>query len=130
MNTEVKKLMHQFWSSFGVPAFINNNVPPLDDNGNEIEMPYITYSTTYSDWGTEDLNQITVWTRSDSFKPLGDICSKIHDAIPTGGRALIFPDGSGCVLVMRGTPFMQTLPTEPPDIKAEYINVITRSYII
>lgn len=130
MTGEVFTLFTDFWGSFGIPAFVNNNVPPLDSNGNPIDMPYLTFSTTYSGWGVEDLNQITIWTRSNSFKPLANICSKIHKAIPIGGVTLELPDGSGGILIQRGEPFMQTLPTEPPDIKAEYINVITRSYII
>lgn len=121
--TEVSKVIHSFLSGFAT-AYPNDNVP------DKAAFPYITYTVSYSPFGVENLMPLIAWTKGSSYKQLNAICDKIHAAIPEAGKVLYLDDDKGAVWLQRGRPFMQGYPQlDEREIKAAYINTITKSYI-
>lgn len=44
--TNLKAALFDFWSSFGMPAYLQDSVPEVDAEGNPLRPPYITYEVT------------------------------------------------------------------------------------
>ena len=82
---------HNFWNSFGVPAYEEHSVP---DNAT---FPRITYEAATSTF--EDIVSITasIWTRTSSWAQADTLANTIEDYIKTmgcpeidGGRYRVF----------------------------------------
>lgn len=44
--TELKTTLFDFWSQFGMPAYLQDSVPEFDADGEPLQPPYITYEAT------------------------------------------------------------------------------------
>jgi len=130
------KTMIPFESNFGsnLLFFPENSVPLrfINKNGVEqpVEMPYGTYNIARTDIFQSSLNQLRIWTRSQSIGQVLGLCEHIETAIPNEGRILSLLDNKGAIGVYRGDRFMQLQPMDEPDIKVMYINVEIRSYVL
>lgn len=100
--TDLKAVLFQFWSQFGVPAYLSDCVPP------DAVLPYITFSVTQP-----ALNGETVLTAFDWHKREEDgnversaMMDAIAEAIPVGGVMLRV--GTGYIAVYRNTADFQT----------------------
>lgn len=105
--------IHQFWSSFGIPAYDETDVPEKDENGNPVKMPYITYSV--STGSIEDFILLTasLWYRSTSWAAISRKKDEIAQAITNMNPPAIKIDG-GRVYLSKGSPFSQRM-SEPGD---------------
>ncbi|MCM1227559.1 MAG: hypothetical protein NC320_09080 [Clostridium sp.] len=127
MKVSVKPLtkaaaLHQFFSGFGIPAYVTSNVP---DNA---VFPYLTYEfiTSSFDEGEAGLT-VNLWYYTDSEKIPNAKAQEISDRIGRGGVTI--PCGGGMIWLKRGSPFCQGLKDDTDAaIKRRYMN-ITAEYI-
>ena len=109
---------HDFWSSFGVPAYEEHSVP--DDQRDT--FPRITYESATSTF--EDLVSITasIWTRSTSWKQADLLSNAIEEHIKGMGCPVI-DDGRYRVFI-GNTTFAQKMDDPNDDqIKRIVLNV-------
>lgn len=97
--------IHQFWSSFGLPAYDENTIP------NNAIMPYITYNVS-----TDALNGIlnlyaNLWYDSYSWKEITNKADEIAEAIGKNGFYSIKID-NGYLWLTLDSPFAQRM-SEP-----------------
>lgn len=87
--TDVKKALYAFWSQFGVPAYLRDQVP------SEAELPYITYDVTTCGLMGAAILEAYNWHRDEAGGNLARtaLMDKIAKAIPQGGRVLPAGDG-------------------------------------
>lgn len=121
--TDLAKLYYSFWNGI-IKAYVEYAVP------DDAVLPYITYTLGRTDYLTDGLQQVRIWTRSKSFAPLMGYCDQVEELIPQCGLSITLPDNKGGIFISRGTPFIQHMPMDDKDLKVAYINVIVRSYIL
>lgn len=91
-----EQCLHQFWASFGVPAYDERTVP-------QIEMPYLTYEVSASDFGNSVSLSASLWYRSTGWGEITRKGHEISEAIGMGGT--LRPYEGGALWVTRGSPF-------------------------
>lgn len=125
MNTEfgaVAATLSAFYSSFGVRAWTEENVPATEDDGTPLQPPYITYTLVMPTWRGKTLHQARVWTRSESNVPLMELTGKVLEAIGDG-VTLDAVGADGYVTIDPGEPLVQMQPMDDPLYKVSYINL-------
>lgn len=115
--------LHAFYSGFGVPAYPENHVPEKDENGGEIQPPYITYTIVCPPWREAAVHQARVWTRSESFLKAAELTDRVLEAIGDG-VTLDAVGGKGYVTLDPGSPLAQVQPMDEPLYKVAYINLV------
>lgn len=113
--SQIASALYEFWSSFGIPAFVENYVP--DDQA----LPYITYHVTYPEWREQSSIYATVWTHSSSFVPLAQLVDQIEERI---GEGVQLNTEDGVLMLYKDITFMQIQPQEDINIKAAYLSLI------
>lgn len=111
--------IHSVWSSFGIPAYDETDVP---DNA---VMPYITYSASVSSFEQFVLLSGSIWYKSNAW----DLISQKADAIAEylRGSKIIKIDG-GYLYLSQGNPFAQRMADEDPTVRRIYININAEFY--
>lgn len=97
--------LHNFWSSFGLPAYAVTTVP---DNAT---LPYITY-----DVSTDSLDYVvnlnaSLWYRSMSWKEISDKAEEISRYISTMQPPTIELD-DGRLYITKASPFAERMADE------------------
>lgn len=114
--------IHEFFSSFGIPAYEEHSVPVwLDDaQTEENRPPYITYEPADGDFfGGAVFITANVWDCSDSWKFVNEKSAEIGNAIGRFAR-LVCEDGVICVT--KGSPFSQ--PFAEGNYKRRVLNIV------
>ena len=120
-----QQALHEFWSSFGVPAFEETSVPDeatlkeLSPTG-EI-YPYITYQKIISSIDEPVYPTASVWTRSESWKDADEILNSIYAELNRGGKIMKIEGGR--MWIVRGNPFAQAMSDEDRTIRRYFINL-------
>ena len=113
--TNTAKALYQFFSSFGLDAYVEYNVP------DDATLPYITYQLIEPDWSDSGTIYARVWYRSTSYTAINAKVDQIRAAI---GEGLSLPTPSGAVYLSKGSPFAQNMPMEGDDtLKVIYLNL-------
>lgn len=109
--------LHQFWNSFGIPAYEETSVPDF------AIMPYITYKNATDSLENIVLLDANVWYRSNSWVEITEKVDEIAKDIKEFGFKVLTFSG-GYIYLTPGTPFAQSIE-EASDhkIKKIYINV-------
>jgi hypothetical protein len=113
--------IHNFFASFGLPAYDEASVPTWTDDAQTAENkpPYITYHFAVSSYKGEPVAAVcNVWDLSDSWDFVDSKAAEIGLAIG-GFRRLVCDDGY--IIVTRGDPFSQPYADGP--YKRAYINL-------
>lgn len=123
--TNTAKALYEFFSSFGIPAFTEYDVPDEfpDENGvmQPVNPPYITYEVAEPDWPDEADIYARVWYRSTSYTEINAKVDEISAAI---GGGVSIPTADGAVYLLKGAPFAQNMPMEGDDtLKVVYLNM-------
>ena len=110
-----EQALYEFWSSFGVPAYDEGDVPE------NAEMPYITYSTATG--AIENVLQLTasVWYRSSSWIEGAKKAGQIAERIVTMEKPQKI-DG-GYMWVTQGRPFSQRVSDPDDTVRRQLLNV-------
>lgn len=127
--TNTAKALNSFFSSFGLPAFTEYDVPDEypDGNGGMVKVvpPYITYQLIEPSWGNDAALYARVWYRSTSYV---EISAKVDSIAQSIGEGVRIPTGHGYVVLHKGDPFAQNMPMEGDDtLKVMYLNLIIRA---
>lgn len=109
--------IHQFWSSFGIPAYDSTTVDE------DAEMPYITYDVSTGSIGDFILLTGSIWYRSDGWTAVTQKAHEIEEYLTTMSPPAIKIDG-GRAYFTKGAPFSQRI-SEPNDdtVRRIYIQV-------
>ena len=118
---DVAKALYDFWSSFGLPAYPENNVPYSEDGLNPVDPPYITYRITRPEWRTQVSTYARVWYKDTSYKAITEKVDQIESRI---GEGLMLPTDSGFILLFKDLNFCQFEPTEDSRLKVAYLSLI------
>lgn len=113
--TIIAEALYNFWSSFGLPAFVENAVP--DDQ----ELPYITYRLAFPEWRSQMSIYGTVWVRSTSYAPLANIVNTIDMKL---GEGLQLETERGVIFLYKDINFAQIQPQDDLSVKAAYLSLI------
>ena len=109
--------IHQFWSSFGIPAYDENTVP------DDAVMPYITYSASVDNVGSPVLITGSLWYYSFSWEEISQKVQDISDFIGYGYH--IAKIDGGYLYVTRGSPFAQrAVGGENDAVRRVFINLM------
>lgn len=113
--TNTAMILQEFWSSFGIPAYVEQTVP------DEAQMPYITYRLAEPDWDSETTIYARIWYRSTSFVSIADKVDEISHKIDSG---LTIPFDGGMMVIFKDPIFVQYIPNENGDfnIKCAYLS--------
>ena len=110
-----EQALHNFWSSFDVPAYDRNTVPE------DAELPYITYEVTDGNMFEQNVITGIIWDRSTSWANVTAIKDKVANLIGLGGYTANYDNG--LMWIKRATPFAQRLAGEEDGIREIVINV-------
>lgn len=114
--TDTAITLYSFWSSFGIPAYPEYNVP------DDAVMPYITYELTEPEWRNQIVAYARVWYRDTSYVSITRKLDEISNRI---GEGLLLPSGDGYILLFKDTQFIQFQPYEvDDDVKIAYLSMI------
>ena len=109
--TELAAALYDFWSGFGLPAYLQGNVP------GDAVLPYITYDVSRSDAIGATVLVAHNWHQ----KSMGgnadrhEVLDAIARAIPAQGRMV--PVGRGFVVLYRNEANFQTDVTDAENSK-------------
>lgn len=117
--------LYYFFSGFDVPAYEENSVYALEEPP---EFPYMTYEVITDCFGDFDTTiSFSLWYRSTSWSAANAKVEEISESIGRGGK-IINVDG-GYLLIMRGSPFAQSMGDPTDDmIKRKLMNITVRYY--
>lgn len=112
MNKE--QALHQFFNSFGVPAYDEGTVP---DNAPDTR---ITYSVAIDNYDAICPLNVSIWDRSESWGKVTELSHSIAQRLNEMGRIRI---DDGLVYLTRGTPFAQRMTDSDKSIRRIVINI-------
>ena len=118
--TGTARALYGFFSSFGLPAFVEYEVP------DEATLPYITYQLTQPDWRGSASIYARVWYRSTT---LTEITAKVATISAAVGEGITLPTSDGCVLLTKDDTFAQLMPMEGDDtLRVVYLSFTIYAY--
>lgn len=109
--------LHAFFSGFGIPAYISNNIP---DNA---QMPYITYDLVEPEPLAMAYFNASVWYRDTALTAISAKVDEIKAAIGTG---LGIPTDSGVIHIFRESNgrFAQIMNDPNRETKRAYLTML------
>lgn len=117
--------IYAFFAAFGLDTYEENSVYTLEAPP---EFPYLTYELKTDCFGDYDTAiSFSLWYRSASWAAANAKVEEISEAIGRGGKPI--PIDNGYLLIMRGSPFCQSLG-DPSDsmVKRKLLNLTVRFY--
>lgn len=127
--TTTAKALYQFFNGFGLPAFVENNVPDEfpNDEGllQPVKPPYITYQLIEPDSLNEASFYARIWYYDTSFAAIAAKADEIRRAV---GRGYSVPIDGGVLWIWRDSNFLQFQPADEPTLKIAYLSLILGVY--
>ena len=119
--TNTATALYEFWSSFGIPAYVEYHVP------DDAEMPYITYELTEPNWKEQAAVRARVWYRDFSFFK---ICAKLDEIKEKIGDGYTMSVDGGMIAIFTDDPFIQFQPYEDETgVKVAYLSCILNAFV-
>ena len=118
--------IHNFWSSFGIPAYDESTVPNKIWDASQqkmvpLEMPYITYNVSVDKFENTIGLHASVWDHSTSWEWITEKVDEIARKLSDKGSYLVKID-DGYVWFKSGTPFAQRMQDDDTTRRV-YINI-------
>ena len=114
---------YEFWSSFGMPAYPEDDVPDRKD----ITFPYITYQAVSGGFGAVLTVNASIWTRSTSWEEADAKADEIERYIRSmgypeidGGRYRVYIPDSAFAQSM-GDPNDDQVKRKRLDVRFEFM---------
>ena len=104
MNKEIA--LHNFWSSFGVPAYDESTVPE------DAALPRITYNVITDGFNSSVSLKASLWSRSKSWVQVTELKDEVEEALGHGGKTV--PYDGGIMWIKKGNSFAQRM-SDPDD---------------
>lgn len=98
--TNTAKALYEFFSGFGLPAYVVGAVPDETPDGQPVNLPYITYQLREPHWRTQSQIYAELWYRSTSLVPITAKTDEIRAAI---GEGLSIPTEGGAIYLSEFT---------------------------
>ena len=107
--TELAAALYDFWSGFGIPAYLQDNVP------DDAVLPYITYEVVRGDAMGATVLVAHNWHQKAAGGNAArhEVMDAIARAIPSQGRRV--PVGRGFAMLYRNDATFQTDVADPDD---------------
>lgn len=122
------KVLHQFWNSFGIPAYPETDVPDEIELNKDNINAYITYSASLGSFGNILPLNASIWYRNTtSWSKVEKKFEEISEKINKNGYYL-FKSEEGAMYVSAGTPFGQTISDSVDTVKRIYLNVLVEFF--
>lgn len=104
-----------FWSSFGLPAYEQTDVP------DDAEMPYITYDVSTAALDEPISLTASLWYRSTRWAEISQKSEEIARLITTKAK----PDAldGGYLWVVKGSPFAQRMSDTDETVRRIVLNI-------
>lgn len=119
--TKTATALYNFWSSFGIPAWVEYHVP------DDAEMPYITYELTDPNWKEQAAIRARVWYRDFSFERISAKLDEIKEKIGDGYTMAV---DDGMIAIFTDDPFIQFQPYEDETgVKVAYLSCILNAFV-
>lgn len=116
---DTAQALNEFWSGFGLPAYMVNTVP------DDAVMPYITYSIAETEPLEASTHYAQVFYRSASNRELFAKVDEIKNAIGNGVRIDCV---GGYVVIRPASPFIQITVDADPANRFAYISMQLNCY--
>lgn len=114
--TDVATALYEFFSGFGIPAFVEYNVPE------EVSPPYITYELLQPDWGVNQALRARVWYRDTSFERISSKVKQMRLAI---GNGISIKLDDGVMYLWADSYWAQNQPIDDePNMKCVYLSMV------
>ena len=112
---DLMKALYSFWSSFGLPAYVESAVPE------NAELPYITYEVMTTN---AEMSQCSaqVWYWDTSYFNISSKVDQIAKQLETG--AVLKQDGLPVAYLAKGTPFCQYRSFDDIETKNAVLSVM------
>lgn len=102
--------VHEFWSSFDLPAYDETTVPTGEDAP---DFPYITYAVSIGALGDYISLSASVWYKGNSWHAISKKVDEIAEKVASRGFYKMELD-DGYLWLTQGTPFAQRM-SDPED---------------
>lgn len=125
---DTAQALYRFFSSFGLPAFVENNVPDVPSENGVLEPyapPYITYELREPEVGQRTPLIARVWYLDTG---LANICAKVEEIKNAIGTGVSLHVTNGAIWLWQDTHFCQFQPPDEPKIKIAYLRLIMGSF--
>ena len=113
--------LNSFWNGFDLKAYDEYSVP---DN---INLPYITYEVSDSDFGDTLAQTASLWYRSSSWSEITAKEQEISNYITRGGRMIQY-DG-GAMWIQKASPWAQRLDDPSDDMIRRIVLNVTVEFL-
>lgn len=117
--TNTARALYDFFSGFGLPAYVENTVP------DDAALPYITYELLEPDSLDRAPFHARIWYRSTSYAGVSSKADEIRAAIDRGYST---PIDGGVLWIWRDDNFLQFQPSDEPELKLAYLSMILAAY--
>ena len=119
--------LYSFWSRFQLPAYEENSVYAMAEQGNAPSFPYLTYEVRTGSFGAVIPLTVSLWYRGASWTAANAKKAEIAGALENGGITL--PCDNGFVRLYRSEPFADNLGDPSDDmIKRIVLRYTTEFY--
>lgn len=119
--------LYSFFSGFSIPAYEENTVFALAENGKAPAYPYLTYEVKTDFFGESDVFiTFSLWYRSTSWTAINAKSAEISAAIGRIGKFVDFDEGS--ILIMRSQPWAQNMGDGSDDMVKRIVHNLKLRY--
>lgn len=119
--TNTMEALSAFFSTFGIPAYAEGDVPDRGPDGAKVKPPYITVQPVEPHWRASVPFYARVWYRSNSYAAINATVDAIREAI---GEGVSLPTPTGAVYVYPGDTFAQyQAQAGDPTLKCAYLQM-------
>ena len=112
--------LHNFWSSFGIPAYDENSVP------DDAQMPYITYMAEIASFESALLLTGSIWYRSTRWAEASQKAEEIARSLASYHLESV--NENEYLFLTQGSPFAQRMKDEDDTVKRIYINIMAEYF--
>jgi len=109
--------LHNFWSSFGIPAYDETTVP------SSATYPRLTYEAGISFFDEGNVLNASLWYYSTSWAEISQKAEEISNVIGDGG--VLQPYAGGTAWITRGRPFAQRMSDPEPNLRRIVLTINT-----
>ncbi len=118
-NLDKFQAIHNFWSSFDIPAYESTTVPEDETVRGDF---YITYEATVDSIDRAVPMSASIWKlRTNSWDEISQKAEEISDALV---QVKTIPMKTGYLYITRGTPFAQRMSDEDDSTRRIYLNIM------
>lgn len=124
---DVARALYQFWSGFGIPAYVEGYIPDNSvTDGTPVVPPYISYQLATPYWKNNQSLHATIWYRDTSYAAITAKVDAIANAI---GEGLSIPLDGGFMVLYKDANFCQFQPFDDDNtVKMAYLSLQLNVY--